>query len=466
MSRMVGKFTVEVMRKEIEKLGCELVEGYIDGNNKKTVVVKCLCGHLRKGDYYNFLYSSHFCKSCSFANQYGLAKDHLMNMGELLKSLGYFLLDEDHIFKNVDEKISLSDLNGYKYFLSYSYVQKNNKRNSKTAIVDKSNPYNIENLILWIKNNNKPYKFLNGKFVDSIEKSIVLKCDICDSTWNTSWSYMQAGTGCSYCAHVVSPHHSNVLKEKSFGFLYPEIALDWDYEKNDKTPFDCYPKSNLSYYWKCHICGYEWTSKLYNRTKKKKSSINCPNCFISNQLKESGILGELYPELMKEWDFEKNIGIDPYRLTPGSNRRAFWICSKCGNRWNSVIETRTMGRGCSHCASSEGEKIVKNFLSEHMISFNPQYSFPDCKRSNSLQFDFGIFYLDKLWMCEVQGEQHYFPVDFGGKGKEWAEDQFKELQIRDGIKEQYCLSHNIPLLKIPYWDFDKIPEILTSYLHI
>jgi hypothetical protein len=69
-------------------------------------------------------------------------------------------------------------------------------------------------------------------------------------------------------------------------------------------------------------------------------------------------------------------------------------------------------------------------------------------------------------MCEVQGEQHYFPIDFGGHGKEWAQQQFEELQIRDAIKEKYCLDNNIPLLKIKYTDFNRIPEILTSYFNL
>ena len=32
-------------------------------------------------------------------------------------------------------------------------------------------------------------------------------------------------------------------------------------------------------------------------------------------------------ELMKEWDYEKNIGYDPKELTCGSGKKVWWKCS-------------------------------------------------------------------------------------------------------------------------------------------
>ena len=31
-----------------------------------------------------------------------------------------------------------------------------------------------------------------------------------------------------------------------------------------------------------------------------------------------------------------------------------------------------------------------------------------------------------------------------------GEDKFKQQQLRDSIKRNYCLSHKIPLIEIPY----------------
>ena len=45
-----------------------------------------------------------------------------------------------------------------------------------------------------------------------------------------------------------------------------------------------------------------------------------------------------------------------------------------------------------------------------------------------------------------------------------AEDKFKETQENDKIKNEYAKKHNWKLIRIPYWDFDKIEEILEKEL--
>lgn len=54
-------------------------------------------------------------------------------------------------------------------------------------------------------------------------------------------------------------------------------------------------------------------------------------------------------KLMKEWDWEKNKGLDPNKLTEGSNKKVNWICSK-GHKWKRAIYGRTFGYGCPYCS--------------------------------------------------------------------------------------------------------------------
>lgn len=60
-------------------------------------------------------------------------------------------------------------------------------------------------------------------------------------------------------------------------------------------------------------------------------------------------------QLMEEWDWEANnrIGHNPSNLLLGSNKRAYWICSDCGHRWNSIIANRAKGNGCPICARAK-----------------------------------------------------------------------------------------------------------------
>lgn len=43
--------------------------------------------------------------------------------------------------------------------------------------------------------------------------------------------------------------------------------------------------------------------------------------------KEGQSLGDLYPELIKEWDFENN-DLNPFDIKRASMYNAYWICSR------------------------------------------------------------------------------------------------------------------------------------------
>tara|TARA_Y100001970_G_scaffold237322_1_gene297695 strand:- start:299 stop:1162 length:864 start_codon:yes stop_codon:yes gene_type:complete len=61
------------------------------------------------------------------------------------------------------------------------------------------------------------------------------------------------------------------------------------------------------------------------------------------------------PELAKEWHPTKNGDLTPYNVTPGSDRKVWWICSKNkDHEWISTVNNRNKGRGCPHCS---GKKV-------------------------------------------------------------------------------------------------------------
>lgn len=55
------------------------------------------------------------------------------------------------------------------------------------------------------------------------------------------------------------------------------------------------------------------------------------------------------PKLMAEWNYEKNMGIDPSKITLGSGKKVWWICSK-GHEWQAMINNRSKGNGCPYCS--------------------------------------------------------------------------------------------------------------------
>ena len=58
-----------------------------------------------------------------------------------------------------------------------------------------------------------------------------------------------------------------------------------------------------------------------------------------------------FPELRKQWDFSKNIGLAPEMVSFGSNKKLWWICS-LGHSWQAIVAQRTrLSTSCPFCAN-------------------------------------------------------------------------------------------------------------------
>lgn len=99
---------------------------------------------------------------------------------------------------------------------------------------------------------------------------------------------------------------------------------------------------------------------------------------------------------------------------------------------------------------SKGEIIIAKFLTNHNIIFHKEFIFPDLPL---LRFDFYI--PDKNVIIEYDGQQHFEAIELWG-----GEENFLKTKERDKIKNLYCISNNINLIRIPYYDFDIINQIL------
>ena len=64
------------------------------------------------------------------------------------------------------------------------------------------------------------------------------------------------------------------------------------------------------------------------------------------------------PELVDEWDFEKNGDLTPDTVSHGLQLTVFWKC-KLGHSWNATIANRAYGKtGCPYCS---GNKVLVGF---------------------------------------------------------------------------------------------------------
>ena len=136
------------------------------------------------------------------------------------------------------------------------------------------------------------------------------------------------------------------------------------------------------------------------------------------------------------------------------NNRFGHVCykCKCDCGGETIVDINNLRNGITNscgCLKSKGEMIINNWLQNHNISFQPQYSLNAIVLESRRHpfFDFAIFNQDGNIKCfiEYNGKQHYQAT--GG----WnTEEQFKTTQNRDSQKKAWCEKLNIPLYIIKY----------------
>lgn len=140
-------------------------------------------------------------------------------------------------------------------------------------------------------------------------------------------------------------------------------------------------------------------------------------------------------------------------------------CS-CGEMFETTFNNFSGEKDKSTCdacsrSSSKGEVSIREFLLSNGVNFKEEAIVSGCSNIRDLRFDF-VIYADNgdiIKAIEFDGQQHFYPVDFFG-----GERVFKEQVERDKIKNLFCEEEEIPLLRIPYTEYDNIDEILKNKL--
>jgi len=99
-------------------------------------------------------------------------------------------------YKNSKTKLVLRDINGYLYTQSWGDTQ----YLRMPSLAYKGNPYSIQNIKLWCKLNNKPYKLLSMKYIKN-NKLLLWKCldNDCGEEFKMCWANISQGQNCSKC---------------------------------------------------------------------------------------------------------------------------------------------------------------------------------------------------------------------------------------------------------------------------
>ena len=171
-------------------------------------------------------------------------------------------------------------------------------------------------------------------------KRVFWKCPTCNQSWAAKISDRSNGNGCPFCAGDCP-----IPGKTDLATLRPDLAAQWDYEKNDRGPENYTLFSNQRVFWKCPTCNQSWAATINGRSR----NCNCPYCSRKKPIPGRTDLATLRPDLAAQWDYDKN-DLGPENYTLFSRKRVFWKCPTCNQSWAAKISNRSNGTGCPFCA--------------------------------------------------------------------------------------------------------------------
>ena len=154
----------------------------------------------------------------------------------------------------------------------------------------------------------------------------------------------------------------------------------------------------------------------------------CPYCMHQKVLTGENDLATLRPDLVEEWDYEKNAPLLPSQVLSQSIKYVWWKCPVCGHSWKSKIGNRFNGRGCPNC-SQAGTSFI-----EQSLYFYVKKAFPDAlSRYKFKNVEMDIYIPSLLTAIEYDGSFYH--------KSEYA-------SIRETKKDVFCTQNNIRLIRL------------------
>lgn len=156
--------------------------------------------------------------------------------------------------------------------------------------------------------------------------------------WRAKISNRSHGKNCPYCGN------KKVNMENCFATKKSKLIEEWHKTKNGElTPYTVTCGTPKKVWWQCKK-GHEWIDSVAHRSDGR----GCPYC-SSRKLSEDNCLFTVYPQLAKEWNYDKNGNLIPQDVFSSSSRKVWWKC-KNGHEWKTSVNSRNGGEvGCPHC---------------------------------------------------------------------------------------------------------------------
>lgn len=343
---------------------------------------------------------------------------------------GLDVLDDE--FVNTKTPITFRDKDGYISSISVS----NLRSGQGYFYFAPSNPYVMDNVRTFLRNNNSETEPLSFEFISNTAP-MLFKCS-CGNIFTRAWGnmYAQLQFNCPDCALKgrISKRR-NKLNDVANIFAEHGLKLISNKYENNMTIMDCET-----------FDGYKVCVSLNNLIHGKSPTI---------------FSAELNPKHfgynMRKYIADNEVPCEYVGLIDAHGSKIECRCD-CGELFNttSLLVRNNQQIRCQKCSKKQSsyEWKTEEWLIENGAEFYKQYRFDDCRDCRTLPFD---FYLPSKNICiEVDGEQH---------NKEHSIYYSDKTVRHDVIKDEYCKKNGIQLIRIPFYAYDKHNEyknILSS----
>ncbi|SCX09669.1 Probable Zinc-ribbon domain-containing protein [Lachnospiraceae bacterium YSD2013] len=209
---------------------------------------------------------------------------------------------------------------------------------------------------------------------------------------------------------------------------FPEIAAEWNYEKNSPlTPDNITKASKQKVWWTCEN-GHDYEQHVDKRTLR---GYNCPICSGKKTVAGINDFAIVYPDIAAEWHPTKNGDKKPSMYSPKNGYRAWWQC-KYNHEWQATIHDRSSGTGCPICKNRYSSSFA-----EQAIFFYVKKLCPDAiNRYKGL--------LDNNREFDVYIPSRKVAIEFDGGYWHNSEESYE----REKEKYQQCKKEGISLIRV------------------
>lgn len=273
---------------------------------------------------------------------------------------------------------------------------------------------------------------------------IKCRCKIHNIIWSPRASDLKRVKGCPLCSKESQSINSTLSND--------EFVYRLKNKSPNITPLDIYKGKHQIMAFKCNLCGKIWKDDVFNVLARENSA--CSDCVRERQIKS---MRKTHEQFIKELH-DVNPQLEPLDKYVTNDTKIRMLCTVHNYVWEITPINTLNVVGCPKCKAYKNEKRIVKILDNWGYNYELQKCFDDCVDKRYLPFD--AYLTDFNIIIEYDGEQHYWPISRGKSKNADGKRLLEYTKRHDAIKTEYCKTHGIPLIRIPYWEADNMEFFL------